>query len=198
MPAHESSTIAIPPTGDVPRHVAIIMDGNGRWAKKRFLPRVAGHRKGVEAVREVVKSCASRGVKCLTLFAFSSENWRRPSEEVNFLMQLFLKALEQEIDKLHRNGIRFKVIGDLSVGGNLTRGASWVLTYINDYGSWTDLTLEGYDREAAQAAADAERVRVASELARLNEAYERRFGFRYCVFVAGRPRAALLRSSCWS
>ena len=109
-----SSTTAIPDTGEVPRHVAIIMDGNGRWAKKRFLPRVAGHRRGVEAVREVVKACTARGVECLTLFAFSSENWRRPTEEVNFLMQLFLKALEQEVEKLHANGIRFRVIGDLS------------------------------------------------------------------------------------
>jgi undecaprenyl diphosphate synthase len=109
-----SSTIAIPETGDVPRHVAIIMDGNGRWAKKRFLPRVAGHRRGVEAVREVVKACGERGIGFLTLFAFSSENWRRPSEEVNFLMQLFLRALEQEMEKLHRNDIRFRVIGDLS------------------------------------------------------------------------------------
>jgi len=114
MSAHESSTIAIPRTGDVPRHVAIIMDGNGRWAKKRFLPRVAGHRRGVETVREVVKACISRGVGYLTLFAFSSENWRRPQEEVSFLMQLFLKALEQEVEKLHANGIRFKVIGDLT------------------------------------------------------------------------------------
>ncbi|HEX4943988.1 MAG TPA: polyprenyl diphosphate synthase [Usitatibacteraceae bacterium] len=110
----ESSTLAIPRTGDVPRHVAIIMDGNGRWAKSRYLPRVAGHRRGVEAVREVVKACIARGVECLTLFAFSSENWRRPKEEVTFLMQLFLKALEQEVEKLHGNGIRFKVIGDLS------------------------------------------------------------------------------------
>jgi undecaprenyl diphosphate synthase len=113
MAKAESSTIAIPETRSVPRHVAIIMDGNGRWAKARFLPRVAGHRRGVEAVREVVKTCALRGVEFLTLFAFSSENWRRPSEEVTFLMQLFLKALEQEVDKLHGNGIRFKVIGDL-------------------------------------------------------------------------------------
>ncbi|MGN6496672.1 MAG: polyprenyl diphosphate synthase, partial [Tsuneonella sp.] len=82
------------------RHVAIIMDGNGRWAKKRFLPRVAGHRRGVEAVREVVKTCASQGVQHLTLFAFSSENWRRPAEEVSFLMQLFLRSLEQEVGKL--------------------------------------------------------------------------------------------------
>ncbi len=114
MSQFESSTLAIPPTGEVPRHVAIIMDGNGRWAKKRFLPRVAGHRRGVEAVREVVKACIARGIGSLTLFAFSSENWRRPGEEVNFLMQLFLKALEQEVEKLHGNGIRFRVIGDLA------------------------------------------------------------------------------------
>jgi undecaprenyl diphosphate synthase len=114
MAEFESSTQAIPGTGDVPRHVAIIMDGNGRWAKKRFLPRVAGHRKGVETVREVVKACVTRGVEYLTLFAFSSENWRRPAEEVTFLMQLFLKSLEQEVEKLHANEIRFKVIGDLS------------------------------------------------------------------------------------
>ena len=110
----ESTTLAVPPPRDVPRHVAIIMDGNGRWAKKRFLPRVAGHRRGVETVREVVKACIAHGVDFLTLFAFSSENWRRPQEEVSFLMQLFLKALEQEVEKLHANGIRFRVIGDLS------------------------------------------------------------------------------------
>ncbi len=109
-----SSTKTVPETGIVPRHVAIIMDGNGRWAKKRFLPRVAGHRRGVEAVRETVKSCAASGVEYLTLFAFSSENWRRPPEEVSFLMQLFLRSLQQEVGKLHDNGIRFKVVGDLA------------------------------------------------------------------------------------
>jgi undecaprenyl diphosphate synthase len=109
-----SSTQTVPETGIVPRHVAIIMDGNGRWAKKRFLPRVAGHRRGVEAVRETVKACAQSGVEFLTLFAFSSENWRRPPDEVSFLMQLFLRSLEQEVGKLHGNGIRFKVVGDLA------------------------------------------------------------------------------------
>jgi len=112
MSEFDSSTQAIPETAEVPRHVAIIMDGNGRWAKKRFLPRVAGHRRGVETVREVVKACAARGVAYLTLFAFSSENWRRPPEEVSFLMQLFLRSLEQEVEKLHANGIRFQVIGE--------------------------------------------------------------------------------------
>ncbi len=114
MAEFDSSTQTVPLPGEVPRHVAIIMDGNGRWAKKRFLPRVGGHRKGVESVREVVKNCAERGVEYLTLFAFSSENWRRPPEEVTFLMQLFLRSLEQEVGKLHDNGIRFKVVGDLS------------------------------------------------------------------------------------
>jgi len=114
MTDFSSSTQAIPEAGSVPRHVAIIMDGNGRWAKKRFLPRVAGHRRGVEAVRETVKTCIERGVEYLTLFAFSSENWRRPQEEVTVLMQLFLRALEQEVGKLHNNDIRFKAVGDLS------------------------------------------------------------------------------------
>ena len=109
-----SSTHDIPVTAAVPRHVAIIMDGNGRWAKKRFLPRIAGHKRGVETVREVIKGCIKRGVSYLTLFAFSSENWRRPPEEVSFLMQLFLRALEEEVAKLHDNGIRFEVVGDLS------------------------------------------------------------------------------------
>jgi undecaprenyl diphosphate synthase len=109
-----SSTLEIPEAPNIPRHVAVIMDGNGRWAKQRFLPRVAGHKRGLEAVRATVKSCAERGVEFLTLFAFSSENWRRPRDEVKFLMQLFVSALEQEVDKLHSNGVRFRVIGDLT------------------------------------------------------------------------------------
>jgi undecaprenyl diphosphate synthase len=108
----ESSTRDIPAPRSVPRHVAIIMDGNGRWAKQRLLPRVAGHRKGVEAVRATVRACIEREVEFLTLFAFSSENWRRPPEEVSILMQLFLRALEQEVTKLDENGIRFRVVGD--------------------------------------------------------------------------------------
>ncbi len=108
-----STTLEIPETGRIPRHIAIIMDGNGRWAKQRLLPRVAGHRRGVEAVRSVVRACAERGIDYLTLFAFSSENWRRPPEEVSFLMQLFAGALEQELEKLHEAGVRFKLIGDV-------------------------------------------------------------------------------------
>ena len=98
----------------MPRHIAIIMDGNGRWARNRHLPRVAGHRKGADAVRATVRGCAERGVEFLTLFAFSSETWRRPAEEVSFLMDLFVTALEQEVARLHENGIRFRVIGELS------------------------------------------------------------------------------------
>jgi undecaprenyl diphosphate synthase len=90
------------------------MDGNGRWAKKRFMPRVAGHVKGVELLREMVRACLEREINYLTLFAFSSENWRRPKDEVSLLMQLFVKALEQEVEKLNRNGVRLRVIGDLS------------------------------------------------------------------------------------
>jgi len=109
----DSSTIGIPRTGSTPRHIAIIMDGNGRWAKQRLLPRVAGHRRGLEAVRLITRACVESEVEYLTLFAFSSENWRRPPEEVSFLMQLFLRALENEVAKLHENNIRLKVVGDL-------------------------------------------------------------------------------------
>ena len=114
MALFTSSTQQVPTAAAVPRHVAIIMDGNGRWARKRYMPRFSGHAKGVEMVRETVRSCLERGVEFLTLFAFSSENWRRPPEEVGLLMQLFVKALEQEVDKLDRNGVRLRIIGDLS------------------------------------------------------------------------------------
>jgi len=107
-----SSTREIPRTGGVPRHVAIIMDGNGRWAQQRRLPRIAGHRRGAEAVRATVRACAERGVDYLTLFAFSSENWRRPAEEVALLMRLFKAALESEVEKLHASGVRLRVVGD--------------------------------------------------------------------------------------
>lgn len=112
-----SSTQDLPEASDasaIPRHVAIIMDGNGRWATKRFLPRFTGHAKGVEAVRGIVEACMQRGISYLTLFAFSSENWRRPAEEVSLLMRLFMSALEREVGKLHANNIRLKVVGDLA------------------------------------------------------------------------------------
>jgi len=114
MALFQSSTRIIPDAPAVPRHIAIIMDGNGRWAKQRFLPRVAGHQRGVEALREVVKACRDLDVEYLTVFAFSSENWRRPADEVSFLMTLFLKMLEREVARLHQNNIRLKVIGDRS------------------------------------------------------------------------------------
>ena len=114
MEIQDSSTLGIPETARIPRHVAIIMDGNGRWAKQRFLPRVTGHKRGLEAVRAVVRACSERSIAYLTLFAFSSENWRRPAEEVGFLMQLFMIALEQEVERLHENGVRFRAIGDLT------------------------------------------------------------------------------------
>ncbi|HEY8249288.1 MAG TPA: polyprenyl diphosphate synthase [Burkholderiales bacterium] len=107
-----SSTREIPQASDTPRHVAIIMDGNGRWARRRRLPRIAGHRRGAEAVRAALRACADRGVEYLTLFAFSSENWRRPPEEVALLMKLFRNALEREVDELHASGVRLRVVGD--------------------------------------------------------------------------------------
>lgn len=95
----------------IPRHIAVVMDGNGRWAKKRLMPRLAGHRAGVEAARRIVKNCAKKGVEVLTLFAFSSENWRRPPQEVSHLMDLFLGGLEREAVDLHKNNIRLRFIG---------------------------------------------------------------------------------------
>ena len=98
----------------VPRHVAIVMDGNGRWAKARFMPRLIGHQRGVEAVRRVIRACNQAGVECLTLFAFSSENWKRPIEEVNGLMSLFMLVLERETAGLIRHQVRMRFIGDRS------------------------------------------------------------------------------------
>jgi len=99
---------------ELPRHVAVIMDGNGRWARERGLPRVAGHRKGVERVREMANACGELGIADLTVFAFSSENWQRPAQEVSMLMELFMNALDREIGKLHERGVRFRVIGEIA------------------------------------------------------------------------------------
>lgn len=109
-----SATQTIPTSLEVPKHIAVIMDGNGRWARKRFLPRIAGHKRGVETVRDLVKYCINLKVEYLTLFAFSSENWRRPAEEVSFLMSLFMQALKREVVKLHQNNIKLVMIGDRS------------------------------------------------------------------------------------
>ena len=112
MGLFSSSTKTIPTATVVPKHIAVIMDGNGRWAKKRFLLRIAGHKVGVDRVRDLVKTSAKLGVEYLTLFAFSSENWRRPADEVSFLRGLFAEALTRESKKLHENNIQLKIIGD--------------------------------------------------------------------------------------
>jgi undecaprenyl diphosphate synthase len=112
MATKAKSGISKPAQDHKARHVAIIMDGNGRWAKKRLLPRVAGHRAGVEAVRRVARAALDLGIECLTIYAFSSENWKRPAEEVSDLMGLLRRFIENDVDELHANGIRLKVIGN--------------------------------------------------------------------------------------
>ena len=102
------------PPATVPQHVAIVMDGNGRWAKKRFMPRLAGHREGLEALKRCVRACAQRGIKILTVFAFSSENWNRPADEVSGLMDLLLKAVTKEVPELHAQGIQLHFVGERS------------------------------------------------------------------------------------
>jgi undecaprenyl diphosphate synthase len=162
--AHMSSSIGVPETAEVPRHIAIIMDGNGRWATQRRLPRAAGHTKGVDAVRGIVEACARRGVEYLTLFAFSSENWRRPTDEVSFLLRLFVSALEREVARMHANGIRLRVVGDLSMFNDriqdLVRRAELktaqndrlTLTIAANYGGRWDM-LQATRKLMAQAAA---------------------------------------------
>lgn len=103
--------MSTPPPPDLPRHVAIVMDGNGRWAKKRFLPRVAGHKQGVEALRKTVRHCLDRGIGVLTVFAFSSENWLRPADEVSALMELLALALTREVPQLQANGLQLHFPG---------------------------------------------------------------------------------------
>lgn len=109
-----STSQTIPTTGQVPRHLAIIMDGNGRWATQRYLPRTAGHARGVQTVRRILQACGKAGVQYLTLFAFSSENWRRPQDEVTLLMRLFMQTLAKEVDKLCKQGVRLRIIGDIT------------------------------------------------------------------------------------
>lgn len=111
---------AILANGNIPRHVAIIMDGNGRWAKKRGLPRVAGHHEGIKSVRDIVEACGELGIGVLTLYTFSTENWRRPKDEVSALMSLLLKTIQKEIDELVRQNVRLKTIGNINL---LPKGA---------------------------------------------------------------------------
>jgi undecaprenyl diphosphate synthase len=161
MAVFSSATQDIPESAATPRHVAIIMDGNGRWAKKRFMPRFAGHRRGVETVRDAVRYCLKNGIEYLTLFAFSSENWRRPEEEVKLLMQLFVHALKNEVAKLHKNGVRLKIIGDLDrfdpelramISASERKTAAndkLILTIAANYGGRWDI-LQAANRMAAQ------------------------------------------------
>lgn len=148
----------------MPRHVAIIMDGNNRWAKKRFMPGVAGHKAGVDAVRAVVETCAEAGVEVLTLFAFSSENWKRPADEVGALMGLFLMALRREVKKLAANGIRLRILGDrsrfqpelqvaMAEAEQLTAGGTGLLLQVAaNYGGQWDIT-QAAQRLAREVAA---------------------------------------------
>tara|TARA_X000001036_G_scaffold144758_1_gene137611 strand:+ start:362 stop:1102 length:741 start_codon:yes stop_codon:yes gene_type:complete len=99
--------------GDIPSHIAIIMDGNGRWARKRSLPRLAGHREGINSVREITRVCGEIGVKYLTLYTFSTENWKRPPSEVSALMKLLLNTIKIEVKQLHKNNVQFSIIGEL-------------------------------------------------------------------------------------
>jgi undecaprenyl diphosphate synthase len=147
----------------IPKHIAIIMDGNGRWAEARGLPRHAGHKEGVRPVRMCIEECARRKIGALTLFAFSSENWQRPAVEVGTLMQLFLDSLDKEVDELHRNGVRLRFIGDrqsLSVRLQARIAATEALTAANtvlnlqvavSYGGRWDI-LQAARRLAAQVA----------------------------------------------
>ncbi len=165
-----------PPVPGVPIHVAVIMDGNGRWAKNRGLPRFAGHRRGVEAVRDMVAACGDKGIRYLTLFAFSSENWRRPETEVRLLLELFGLALDKEVKKLHANNIRFRVIGDVSAfsdklvdrirqGEALTReNTALTLTIAANYGGRWDITQACREiaRRAKRGELDAESITPAS------------------------------------
>ncbi|MDR1311686.1 MAG: di-trans,poly-cis-decaprenylcistransferase [Burkholderiaceae bacterium] len=145
------SSPIVPEERVLPRHIAIVMDGNGRWARKRMLPRVAGHARGLEAVRRVVRACAERGIAYLTLFAFSSENWKRPEQEVHFLMDLFMTALKQELTQMHDNQICLRVVGDMAgleaglhetirQAEEMTAGNTrMVLTVCVDYGGKWDI-----------------------------------------------------------
>ena len=150
-----SSTREVPDERDVPRHVAIIMDGNGRWAKQRRLPRVAGHKRGVEAVRAAVRASIARGVGYLTLFAFSSENWRRPADEVTILMELFLRALEVEVGNTARFDPRIRAL--IAQGEALTAGNSRLtLTICANYGGRWDIAqaARAYYRHHPEMLAD--------------------------------------------
>jgi len=162
------------PSVSIPKHIAIIMDGNGRWAEARGLPRHAGHKEGVRPVRMCIEECARRKIGALTLFAFSSENWQRPVVEVGTLMQLFLDSLDKEVEDLHRNGVRLRFIGDrqaLSVRLQSSMAATEELTAANtalnlqvavSYGGRWDI-LQAARRLAARVASGALRTEAIDE-----------------------------------
>lgn len=156
-----------PRGGGLPRHVAVIMDGNGRWARSRGLPRIAGHRKGLERVRDLVVVCDEKGIEHLTVFAFSSENWRRPEQEVSLLMELFAHALEREVRKLHEKSIRFRVIGNIEGFGakiaNAIREAE-ALTQDNHRLTFTVAANYGGRWDIAQACAKVAQRVAAGEM----------------------------------
>ncbi len=177
-----SSTQTILAHTRIPRHIAVIMDGNGRWAKKRFLPRVMGHKRGLDALENMVKRCAELGVQYLTVFAFSTENWRRPEEEVSFLMGLFLQALQKQVQRLHENNMRVKVIGNRSRFSEairqgiadaeaLTAGNTGLtITVAADYGGRWDI-LQAVNRLIEEGAAEVTEEALAKHLM-LSEAPE--------------------------
>lgn len=163
-------------TANFPKHVAIIMDGNGRWAQRKGSPRITGHKAGVETVRSVIQVCAEKGIEVLTLFAFSSENWRRPEKEVSLLMSLFLAALQREVKKLHKNGVRLKIIGDVSAFDNkiqeqiikseeLTKdNTRLVLNIAANYGGQWDITQAVKSVAAQVESGDLKAEDISSEL----------------------------------
>ena len=164
-----SSTQAVPDVSAIPQHLAVVMDGNGRWATKRHLPRTAGHLRGIGAVRRTVRYCGHKGIKYLTLFSFSSENWRRPQDEVDLLMRLFVRSLQKEVKTLHKNNICLKVVGDLSAFNTQIRklileaeeltkdNDSMYLTIAANYGGRWDI-LSAFQRYMQEHGAHPERL----------------------------------------
>ncbi|MFT4058774.1 MAG: isoprenyl transferase [Legionella sp.] len=146
---------------NIPQHVAIVMDGNGRWAESRGLPRIEGHKAGVESVKKIIRVCMTKKVRCLSLFAFSSENWSRPIEEVTFLMELFIESLRKELVELNQHGIRMRFTGDRSLLSPILQeqmqaaetvtanNAQLTLNVVVNYGGKWDITAAA--KKAAQA-----------------------------------------------
>ena len=197
----------IPSVTSIPKHVAIIMDGNGRWAQKRGLPRVAGHKAGVETVRTVIQACAEKGVEVVTLFAFSSENWRRPKKEVSLLMSLFLAALQREVKKLHKNGVQLRIVGDVSAfdkkiqeqikkSEELTKdNKTLVLNIAANYGGQWDITQAVKALAVQIESGDLNAEDISSDLIRQNLLTIRRRCRRACRGGAPTTKSGGLRSS---